>query len=426
MTAQSVYCPTRWVRRSQVWRFACTAIALAVMALPLAARAEPKAGDVFREYRWTNAEGDAGGSLRVGGSKGYGGGSIAFPHELDLEHATRAEVVVEKLLCHAGTRGLAISWNDQQWIVLPEASAITAPQWDYQHHIYPMAAVPLEQLKAGGGNEFRMQVDTERPKWPQNLVYGVHLRIYYDAAEKPHPTGRVVSPAAGAALGSEVELKAEASSPNGSIARVDFVGCYEDVNLEGDGVYRQWHAHYVRAELAGHLGSATAAPWAVKWDTSWVPDQTEPMQIAARITDEAGLTYVTEPVGGLTFARGGLSVELCKPYDVPAKWVTRTGEHEEKFRVEGELGKAVAAQLVWCSWSPGYMEGLYLNGHKVFEREGPHYAYFLHRVPLADLSVLKSGENVLKTGKTPRRNGKMVHGAEINWPGIMVLIQYAK
>jgi hypothetical protein len=148
--------------------------------------------------------------------------------------------------------------------------------------------------------------------------------------------------------------------------------------------------------------------------------------LAARITDETGLTYLTEPVGGLTFGGRDLSVELCRPYDVPRRWVTRRGEHEEKFRITGDLRHAVATQLVWCSWSPGYMNGVYVNDQKVFDREGPRYAYYVHRVLLKDLSVLGTGENVLKTGKTPKYHGKMVHGMEVNWPGIMVLIQYER
>ena len=72
------------------------------------------------------------------------------------------------------------------------------------------------------------------------------------------------------------------------------------------------------------------------------------------------------------------------------------------------------------------MEGVLINDRQVFLREGPRYAYYVHRVPLDDLSVLQAGDNVLKTGKTPKYNGKMVHGTEINWPGIMLLIQYER
>jgi hypothetical protein len=389
--------------------------------------AGPEPGDVFREYRWANRDGDAGGSLRVGGQLDYGGGPITLPHEIDLQHAVRAEVVLEKLLCHDGTQGLAISVNDHEWIPVPEAVGIPKPQWDYQHHTYPVVAVPLQQLAAGTENQFRLRVSDQHPwNWPQHLIYGVHFRVYYDPVKKPHHAGRLISPSAGAQLGVQVDLQVQASSPQEPIARVDFLGCFDDVNFEGDGGYRQWHYHYVQADLAGHLGTADAPPWRVVWDTSWVPDQAEPLRLAAWITDRSGLTFFTPSVDGLTLVRDGLSVELCRPYDVPQRWVTRRDEHEQKFRIQGDLGSAVAAQLVWCSWSPGYMNGISINQRQVFQQEGPRYAYYAHRVPVDDLSVFQSGENRLKTGKTPKIKGKMVHGMEVNWPGIMVLIQYRR
>ena len=59
--------------------------------------AQPICGEVFREYRWTNTTGDAGGALRVGGRVGYDGVPIELAQHLDLEHAVRAEIVIEKL-----------------------------------------------------------------------------------------------------------------------------------------------------------------------------------------------------------------------------------------------------------------------------------------------------------------------------------------
>jgi hypothetical protein len=392
-------------------------------AIPLVARAQPQPGDVFHEYYWTLG-GKQGGFLRVGGREGYGGGPVTLPQQFDLEHATRAEIVIEKQLCHDGTHGMAISVNSNEWVAVPEPSNIPEPRCNYQHLIYPVIPLPLDQLRASS-NQFRLQVSGEHPwHWPESLIYGVHFRIYYDAAKKPHPTGQIVSPKPGAALGTNVELAAEASSPNGRILQVDFIGHYKDVNLEGDGEYSQWHYHYVRGVLTNYIGSATSAPWQATWDTSWVPDQPEPFRLAARITDETGLTYFTKAVDGLTLKRDGLSVELCKPYDVPEKWVTRLGEKAEKFRVNGDLSKAVAAQLVWVSWSPGFMNGLFINDQRVFDKEGPLYAYYLHHVPIRDLKVLKSGENILKTGLSPKQDGKPVHGMEVQWPGVMVLIQY--
>jgi len=397
--------------------------------------AQPVPGDLFREYRWFHEKGDAGQSIRVGGKRGqshpdrgsehgYINAPMKLPHDLDLEGAVKAEVVLEKILCHDGTAGLAVQINDSDWYYVPESGHIPAPQASYQHHTYPVVRVPVSAFKSGPNNSFRLRVDPQHPwRWPQNLVNGLHIRIYYDPATKPHATGAITSLQAGDAIGETVKLAVEST---GSISRVDYVGLYEDVNLEGDGVYRQWHYLYLHGKLMHHIGSAKQEPFEVAWDTSWIPDQKEPMEISARITDRTGLTYQTQAVTDLSLKRTARSVELCKPYDIPKKWVTRSGEKTESFDVRGDPGDAVAAQLVWSSWSPGYMNGILVNGVKVFDKEGPRYQTCHHRVTLSDVGMFKAGRNVLATGKTPKINGKMVHGMEVNWPGIMVLIQYQK
>lgn len=396
--------------------------------------AQPGPGDVFREYRWFHEEGDAGQAIRVGGKRGqvhpdrgsahgYINAPFTWPFDIDLKEAVRAEIVVEKVMCHEETTGLAIQINDSDWLYFPEPAHIPAPAGQYQYHVFPVLRVPLAAFKLGADNAFRLRVDPKHPwNWPQNLINGVHLRIYYNPETKAHPAGNIASIQEGGALGDTVSLSIETEGDK-PFARVDYVGLYEDVNLEGDGVYRQWHYLYFHGRLMHHIGSATNTS-SVQWDTTWIPDQKEPMQICARISDDTGLTYQTEAITGLTLARRTRSVELCKPYGIPPKWVTRSGQKTEYFDVHGDLKRAVDAQLVWCSWCPGYMRGISINGTQVFDREGPKYATYYHRVPLKDTSPLQSGRNTLTTGKTPRINGKMVHGMEVNWPGIMVLIQY--
>ena len=308
---------------------------------------------------------------------------------------------------------------------MPEHESIPAPQWEYQHHTYPVVGIPLKHLQSGDGNSFQMRVDAEHPwNWPQNLINGVHFRIYYDPAKKAHPDGRITSPSPGGTLGPKGKLRVGVKSPAGSVRRVDYVGHLEDVNFEGDGKYLQWHYHYYHGKLINHIGSSKSAPFDLTWDTTWVPDQPVPFRLAARIVDESGMIFMTPAVEGLTLKRPGSSVELCKPYDVPKKWVTRSGEKEEHFDLRGDPANAVAAQLVWSSWSPGYMNGIRINGVQVFDCEGPKYQYYAHRVTIRDVSMLKKGRNTLTTGKTPRHNGKMVHGMEVNWPGVMVLVRY--
>jgi len=400
--------------------------------------AQPVPGDVFREYTWYNEKGDAGYALRVGGGYGqkypdrgwahdYINAPIVLEQDIDLDYAIKAEVVIEKILCHDNTRGLALEINGHEWLEVPEAPLIPYPQWDYQHHFYPIVQIPLSFLKNGVGNQFRVRVSQEHSwKWPQNLINGVHFRIYYDPVKKPHPQGRFITPESNGTIGQNVDIQLEAKSPNGKIKRVDYIGFYEDVNFEGDGNYRQWHYHYLHGELVHHIGTVTEAPFDFTWDTSWIPDQLDSMQISARITDRIGLIYMPEPVGNLVLERRDFSVELCKPYNVPPRWVTRNGKITERFDVRGDVSRAMAAQLVWSSWSPGYMNGIYINEKKVFDNEGPKYEYYAHRVNLQEVKCFKQGVNILQTGMTGKVDGKTVHGMEVNWPGIMVLIKYQK
>ncbi len=387
--------------------------------------AQPLPGDVFREYYWFNQNGDAGQALRVGGKLDYGESNIKQRQDIDLEYAVKAEVIIEKILCHDGTRGLSISINDNEWMEIAEADSIPYPQWEYQHHTYPVTEIPLSWLKHGTGNVFKMKVSTTHTwGWPQNLINGVHFRIYYDASVKPHPGGETSVTQSGDNGDSIVTLQADVISPDSTIKQVDFIGLYEDVNFEGDGIYYQWHYHYYHGKIRNHIGTATGAPLQVNWDTTWIPDQHTPIKIAARIIDESGMIYMTDTDTRFDLNRSTVSVELCKPFNISRQWVTRKFGKQETFTISGDVSKATAAQLVWSSWSPGYMNGISINGTKVFDKEGPHYQYYAHRVTIDSTGFFKQGNNILKTGQTPTQNGKTVHGMEVNWPGIMVLVSY--
>jgi len=183
-------------------------------------------------------------------------------------------------------------------------------------------------VKAGPDNTVRLRAGEKcfdgkiHPNGPKPLdpwmpVYGVTLRIYYDPDRKRHPTGQVTRPAAESNVGLTVSLAASACNPHAPIRQIDFIGRYLDINYEGDGVYRQWHGHLFHGKMTQHLGSMAGSDGIVAWDTSWVPDQPAPMEIAARVTDATGLICVTGPVGGLRLVRPGLSVELCRPIDTP-------------------------------------------------------------------------------------------------------------
>jgi hypothetical protein len=355
----------------------------------------------------------------------YGGHDIELPHDFDLQFAIKAEVIIEKILSHAGTRGLSININNMGWLLIPESDNIPYPQWDYHHHTYPVIEIPLSYLIDGYGNRFRMKVSPEHPwNWPQNLINGVHFRVYYNPVKKAHPQGILTSPYSGSSLGTTVPIQVDAGDSLAGIKKVEFIGFMEDIDYNGDMRYRQWHYHFYHGDIKHHLGTDNTAPYELSWNTSWIPDQTDPVKLAARIHNNNDIIYFTEPAAGLTFDRPGIAVELCKPYDIPREWVTRIGEKSAKFDIQGDLSRLIAARLVWSSWSPGYMNGVFINNVQVFDHEGPKYRYYFHSVNIQNLPVFNSGMNSLKTGKTPKINGQTVHGTEINAPGIMVLLQY--
>lgn len=425
-----------------------TIMAVMVLVSSGIAWADPQPGDLFREYGWSPER------CHVLGLEEK---PFDIPCEFDLVDATKAEIVIEIASQHLGFEGMAIRLNGNQWypIRYPESTPKEPSPSVWFHHWYQTIPVSLSDLKSGAGNNFEMKappepfdgqvhpigkVTEEHPlgEWgllkPFFPVYGVTIRVYYDPLRKPHATGKVIAPIAESTIGLSVHLKASVKSDNAKISQIDFVGRYEDINYEGDGIYRQWHYHLFHGRITHHLGSTSHIDSTVVWDTSWIPDQPSALDIAARITDSTGLIYMTESVGGLKLSRPGLSVELCKPYEVPGcftscpwgeignpyfSWVAAFSR-SEKFMVKGDLSKIIDARYVIASWGnlkecPGYkINDVLLND----KPEGDNWFYNLSMPPIRPLSALKAGENTFST------IGGQGHMPDIYMPGVQILIQY--
>jgi hypothetical protein len=402
----------------------------------LLAAAQPKPGDIFREYTWATPEGSNERFVRVCGDGFYddatrkgerlfpagvvNDGWFTLPNDVDLKEAIRAEVLVERMLCHDGSTGLAVKFNSGQWRAFPDADSIPKPQSEYLYHYYPVVELPLSELNSGAkNNRFRFTINKEQ-RWgmPQNMVYGVVVRVYYKTS-KPHTEATISGIKPGDKLGDSVQLSIQTK---GNVAKVEYLGLMENINYEGDGRYFQWHYNYHRGELVNHIGTSATGDFI--WKTEWVPDQPKPFQIAARVTNSDGVIYLTQPVENLQFQRS-FSVELCKPYNQPRRWATREMEFVEAFDVKGSLAKAEKFMVTAVTWSPGYLNGVYLNDFLILDRESCKYCYHIIRHEYDDVRFL-STMNGLKTGKTPLYGGKMQHGTEIQYPGFMVLVKFKK
>lgn len=348
----------------------------------------------------------------------FAGKNIPLNHDFDLKDAIKAEVTIEKVLCHSGTKNLRISVNDNKEIIFPESPAIPEPQELYTHHFYPTANVPLCDLQSGDNNYFFLQVDTNI-YWPQNLIYGVIFRIYYKLPDTEKNISMTVIDQ------NEVKIRLSLSDYDKDISSIDYVANYDGPDMDGDGIYKDWHYHYNRGGILNNVASTSIKPFNFDWNVSWIPDQNEPVLLSARINFRNGLIWFIQK-SKLDLKRETYSVKLCKPEKVGEKWLTREGEKQEEFIFDSDINKISEAKMVFTSWSPGYLNGIYINDFVVCIKEGDKYAFMQHEIPIENLDVFYTGTNILKTGKTPMYHGEMVHGAEIMWPGIMILLKSLK
>ncbi|MHC4402100.1 MAG: hypothetical protein ACYTG0_20710, partial [Planctomycetota bacterium] len=191
-----------------------------------------------------------------------------------------------------------------------------------------------------------------------------------------------------------------------------------DFNWEGDGVYRQWHGRTLFGELHNHMGTAREAPYRVRWQNRWVPDQDRPLEVTARIVDRTGLCYVTPAVTGLRLVRP-YSVRMYKPHDVPRLWSTRAGKtHRSKVDVSDDPAAASAARITMSTWNGVAADEIGLNGRKVVGSVGRNHdlSYDSFAVPT---ELIQRGTNTLYTSSDTEH-----HGIEVQWPGMVLFVRY--
>lgn len=265
----------------------------------------------------------------------------------------------------------------------------------------------------------------ENDAWGQWGLYSLILRVYYDPAKKPHPSGRIVHPVDGDTLDENPAVELECSA---DAARVDVLASYDGYDEDGDGVFSEWHGSHHQpargepAALADHVGTITAAPWQTTWSTRWVPDQRPgSIKFIARIRDQDGIWSVTQPVENLTLRREG-RVVLYKAADVPGYFGVRVGQQRScsiRIPENAPLGRATEAVLAlrtWHGWD-GHHDPLDLNGHQFpIDGRNHHYDFDLRPVPVSEL---RRGDNVFRISSNTEH-----HMLEVLWPGPALLVRY--
>ena len=344
----------------------------------------------------------------------------------DLQHAIRAEFLLDRWGGHVGTVNKRIRFNDHDWIRIPEIEAI--PQGIrpemlmYQDN--PTVPVPLEHL-VEGSNFFEGDCD-ERGGfgWGQWGLYSLVLRVYYDPQFKGKDfqiSGQITSPKNGATIGDDPIIKIDAEAEMG-IARIDVLARYDGYDVDGDGKFNEWqesHFQLVRGEaneIRDHVGTIWKQPYQVRWDTYWIPDQgPAAVSLIARIQNSRGYWMITQQVNNLSLQRNDISVKLYRAIDVPEDFAVRVGQTKTchfEIPANDSVGKAIEAALhlrTWHGWD-GHHEPLKINDYQM-PIGGKNHLYDYDLLPLPADS-LKPGKNVFSIHSNTEH-----HMLEALWPG---------
>ena len=403
---------------------------LLLLTTPLAAQWTPD--QVYREYLWVTPEGTDEAFLRVGGRFGYAaqpgkwpdslqqGDRLLFPQSLDLDGATRATLTFEKVLGHEDSRDLRVAINDRPAISVPEPADVPVPQTEYMYHTDVTVDVPLDHLHDGTGNHFQLTLDTaQRWGWPQNLFYAIILRVYY-----PDEAGPRVDYPQDLTVPATSYLYIKDVKPGDRLADYVFIG--REVDWSGRGVQQRTHWQTHRGEPLHTIGRSrdTTNALAQAWQTDWLPNQSG-FGVQARVLGADGKYRVGPPLENLTLAPRPYTVAVYGG-EAPRNWVTRSGAFEQSITVSDSIDRATAFQVHWVSWSPCYSNGVFLNGHLIWDRTDDCYTFATHSPEYSghDLPYLQQGENVVSTALTPLMRGQMVHGMEVQWPGMQLKVRY--
>lgn len=406
-------------------------IMLAVLFCVIAVFAQPGPGEIFKEFVYDPSPGyqfdelDPDAKYDFSDEPGFANRPRRVPRKLnlDLADAIRAEVSVEYWGGHSGTAEQKFRANDHDWIMVPQPhNTPTAPQCYYRTMLgNESVPIPLSHLKHGA-NEFQFTCGGQichNFNWGFYWIYSFTVRVYYKPS-RPHPVGRMLSPLAGSTITDDCELLISLSGPS-AIRQVDYIGTYTDFDWDGNGLFEQWQYQTQYGVLRRHMASSSCAPFDAVWRSSGIPDQDKPVKIMAKITDITGMCYTTPAVENITFLRANRSLKMYTSYDVPECFGVRVGSMMTcKIAVADDLGKARSARLVLSTWSAAHADAIGLNDKKLAKLVGCVHNYSFDSIPVP-VQLIKNGVNTFFIYAETDE-----HAAEVNWPGPVLLVEYAK
>ncbi|GIW02296.1 Ig-like domain-containing protein [Roseiflexus sp.] len=438
----------------------------------------PQPGDVFRQFQ----DDSTFRQTSVCNASGARCGSVPSEQtrqarNVDLANAVRAEAIFEYWGGHLASTQQEFNVNGGPWTPYPDIQGIppdTLPTCYFRAPTNAIAPLPLSgtggvRPPGSTGNtvtvNYRYRIGPQRslPQcasgtnfyWGNMWIYEVTTRIYYNSSVV-RPNGAITSPVDGGVITENLsasqfpQISVSAQAPSGrTIARVDLIGNYLDYDWDGDGVLREWHyalRHGVWERTIGtrtspSSGSNTNGVYTFTWNTEWVPDQDQPVQLMARITDNTGVSYMT-PAVTVTFNRVGRSVRMYntwsdyygqRVFGPPRNFGFNTYRQPRIGKtafisIPDSLTNATRARFILYSWSgrssvSDSRTTVAINAFSIWSDNpfGVFHDYnFDARVLTNPREFLNQGDNILRIWSN--RND---HELEVLWPGPALFVEYS-
>ena len=400
------------------------------------------AGQFYKEYwaEWDESITNCRGRLRVNDTelslhKTFGKRSEAKANGLmlvsineDLFHLKAAQLYLEMWGGHPGTSSKRFGANGKQIYNVPEVGAAAG------HCTYSYPVIPLKvHHLVTGVNAFQFACDRGSSFWGHFIIDNAAVRCFLKA-DHPDLTQAVLKgfsanvklPNPGNVLQDITEiLISYPSELEKSIVSADYFGRYLGFDDDGDGHEYDWHGFTQKKQYQNHIGSASKPPFSVKWNTSMVPSQPEPMAICAVVQLKGGLHYVTDTLDYLTFPanRGPVVIYKCSSMPTPF-WSRDSKENKAVIKLPKDISFLQRVQLMIKIWDGGegkVTEPFKINGHPypITSRRAVHDVVFT--VAEVNPEHLKPGKNQITLLSDTEH-----HGIEVLLPGPVLIARYNK
>lgn len=398
-------------------------------------------GRFFREY-W--AEFDPAISNHSEGRWRVNDGQVALHPRFGLRWEAKANGLIlinvpEHLLELAGAQLYLELWgghprNENKRFVLNGHHTYTLDQYGTEegHCTYSLPEINLRVSDmVNGVNAFQFACDKGECFWGHYMVDNARVRCELEPNHPDLATAGLADLSARVRLTGGSDVLAERTTffleypenYEGRVVSVDYVARYAGFDDRGLRQRNSWHDSTLKRVLFNHVGTAGNAPYQVVWDTTIIPDQTEPVALKAVVRLKDGFCYETSPLEGLRFPTGRSKVRMYACRDLPAPFWSRASRLvKATIRLPETLIGLERAELwirIWNGGAGKTAEPFKINGHGYDVADGlKNRNITFTRLLVAPAHLLPGDNRITLQCDTEH------HGIEILLPGPVIFLAW--